>query len=92
MNATKTGLSNSKIGAWWTFYHAELLLFYFLLKRIKFWGREELTQSDSQAIANHLDGDKFWILTFPIENILDAGRRKGGDGSQFVNGNLTLTA
>ena len=66
--------------------------FYFLFQRIEFRCIEKLSQSNSKAIANHLDCQQLGILAFSIKDILNTGRRQCGYRCQLIDTDFMLTA
>jgi hypothetical protein len=71
---------------------AAYFLFDFLFQRIKLRCIEELTEGNLQTVTDHLDGKQFWILALAVQDILDAGRRQGGNGRQLIDADASLFA
>ena len=70
----------------------DLLLLYLLLQGIKFRRGEEFAEGDFQTVANHFDGRQFGVLTFTVQDILDAGGRQRRKGCQPVDADISLPA
>ena len=68
------------------------ILFQLLLQVVKLRGGEKLPQGDPQAVADELDGQQLRIPAFPIQDVLDAGRRQCADRGQPVDGHVMLLA
>ena len=57
----------------------------FLLQSIKFRCGEEFTQRNIQTVANHFDGDQFWILAFSVQDILNTGGWQCRECCEFID-------
>lgn len=51
---------------------------------------KEFLKCHIQTVTDLLDGKKFRIITFPVENVFNTGRRQGTECGQLVDRDVLL--